>query len=287
MTAARALPLRTGPLRRQARLGRDHVHAEVPAPRAPAGARRARRADGAPPSRPCCAGASSSSARAARSRPRPSRRSWATSTTGPSPTPAGTFACRCPPAPRACRSSASEHHTFVQKETIAAGQELVVKYLIERERYNLNETVVVAERRRDEVSRVTLRGDEIQKIPGTSGTLRLIWTLPGVSSIVSLLPVPGRARVQPQLDGLPARRHAHPAAVPPAVRAQRRSPRAHRRDPVLPRRRAGAVRRLRGRHRRRPHAARAPGRAPRSTSTSTCCRRAGSSARRLRRSARR
>ena len=101
------LPLRTGPLRRQARLGRDHVHATVPAPRAPARARRARAPARrrAPPSPPCCAGASSSSARDARSRPPPSRRSWATRTTRPNPTPAGTFACRCRPAPRACRSS--------------------------------------------------------------------------------------------------------------------------------------------------------------------------------------
>src|SRR6185436_2370801 len=62
-----------------------------------------------------------------------------------------------------------EHNAFVQQEKIAAGQELVVKYMIERERYNLNETVVIAERRRDEVSRVSLRGDEIQKVPGTFG----------------------------------------------------------------------------------------------------------------------
>jgi len=84
-----------------------------------------------------------------------------------------------------------EHNAFVQQEKIAAGQELVVKYMIERERYNLNETVVIAERRRDEVSRVSLRGDEIQKVPGTFGDpFRVIQTLPGVASIVSLLPFP-------------------------------------------------------------------------------------------------
>lgn len=81
----------------------------------------------------------------------------------------GNFRLPLPPGAARVSVFGAEHHTFVQKETIAAGQELVVKYLIERERYNLNETVVVAERRRDEVSRVTLRGDEIQKIPGTFG----------------------------------------------------------------------------------------------------------------------
>ncbi len=100
---------------------------------------------------------------------------------------------RLPLPPGAARVSifGPEHHAFVQQETIAAGQELAVTYLIERERYNLNETVVVAERRRDEVSRITLRGDEIQKIPGTFGDpFRVIQTLPGVASVVSLLPFP-------------------------------------------------------------------------------------------------
>jgi TonB family protein len=103
----------------------------------------------------------------------------------------GHFRLPLPPGPARVSVFASEHHTFVQRETLAARQELAVTYLIERERYNLNETVVVAERRRDEVSRITLRGDEIQKIPGTFGDpFRVIQTLPGVSSVVSLLPFP-------------------------------------------------------------------------------------------------
>ena len=103
----------------------------------------------------------------------------------------GHFRLPLPPGPARVSVFASEHHTFVQQETLAARQELAVTYLIERERYNLNETVVVAERRRDEVSRITLRGDEIQKIPGTFGDpFRVIQTLPGVSSVVSLLPFP-------------------------------------------------------------------------------------------------
>jgi len=103
----------------------------------------------------------------------------------------GHFRLPLPPDRARVSVFASEHHTFVQQETLAARQELAVTYLIERERYNLNETVVVAERRRDEVSRVTLRGDEIQKIPGTFGDpFRVIQTLPGVSSVVSLLPFP-------------------------------------------------------------------------------------------------
>ena len=50
---------------------------------------------------------------------------------------------------------------------------------------------MVGEQRREEVSRITLRGDEIQQIPGTFGDpFRVMQTLPGVASVVSLLPFP-------------------------------------------------------------------------------------------------
>jgi TonB family protein len=86
---------------------------------------------------------------------------------------------------------AADHNPFVQTETLTANQELAVAYLIERDRYDAYETVVVGEQRREEVSRITLRGAEIQQIPGTFGDpFRVIQTLPGVSSVVSLLPFP-------------------------------------------------------------------------------------------------
>ncbi len=103
----------------------------------------------------------------------------------------GHFRLPLPPGPARVSVFASEHHAFVQQETLAAQQELAVTYLVERERYNRYETVVVGPRQRDEVSRITLRGDEIQKVPGTFGDpFRVIQTLPGVSSVVSLLPFP-------------------------------------------------------------------------------------------------
>ncbi len=50
---------------------------------------------------------------------------------------------------------------------------------------------MVGEQRREEVSRITLRGPEIQQIPGTFGDpFRVIQALPGVASVVSLLPFP-------------------------------------------------------------------------------------------------
>jgi TonB family protein len=100
---------------------------------------------------------------------------------------------RLPLPPGAARVSvfAAEHDTFVQKETLADRQEVAVTYYVAAERYNPYETVVVAERKREEVSRITLRGAEIEQIPGTFGDpFRVIQTLPGVSSVVSLLPFP-------------------------------------------------------------------------------------------------
>jgi hypothetical protein len=100
---------------------------------------------------------------------------------------------RLPLPPGAARVSvyAADHNSFVQVETLTANQELAVTYLVERERYNVYETVVRGVRRREEVSRITLRGAEIQQVPGTFGDpFRVIQTLPGVASVVSLLPYP-------------------------------------------------------------------------------------------------
>jgi len=103
----------------------------------------------------------------------------------------GRFRLPMPPGPAQVSVFAADHNKFVQQETLADRQELAVTYLVERERYNRYETIVIAERPREEVSRITLRGDEIQKVPGTFGDpFRVIQTLPGVSSVVSLLPFP-------------------------------------------------------------------------------------------------
>ncbi len=80
---------------------------------------------------------------------------------------------------------------YLQRETLAAGQQLAVAYHVERERYDPYEIVVFDTKRREELSRVTLRGREIHQVPGTFGDpFRVVGTLPGVSSIMSLLPLP-------------------------------------------------------------------------------------------------
>jgi TonB family protein len=103
----------------------------------------------------------------------------------------GHFRLPLPPGPASITVFAPAHNTFVQKETLADKQELVVTYFVERDRYDPYEIVVVGEQHREEVSRITLRGPELKQVPGTFGDpFRVIQALPGVSSVVSLLPFP-------------------------------------------------------------------------------------------------
>jgi len=105
--------------------------------------------------------------------------------------PRGRFRLPVPRGQARVSVYAPSHNPFVQQETLAANQELAVTYLVERDRYDPYEIVIVGDQRREEVSRITLRGPEIQQIPGTFGDpFRVIQTLPGVSSAVSLLPFP-------------------------------------------------------------------------------------------------
>src|SRR5262249_26125433 len=64
-------------------------------------------------------------------------------------------------------------------------------YLLESRGANPYEIIVVGQKDRTEVARTTLSGRDITQIPGTLGDpFRVIGTLPGVSSVMSLLPFP-------------------------------------------------------------------------------------------------
>jgi TonB family protein len=105
--------------------------------------------------------------------------------------PRGRFKLPLPPGTARVSVYAPSHNPFLQQEVLAAKQELAVTYFVERDRYDPYEIVVVGDQRREEVSRITLRGAEIKQIPGTFGDpFRVIQTLPGVASVVSLLPFP-------------------------------------------------------------------------------------------------
>lgn len=114
----------------------------------------------------------------------------------------GEFRLDVPPGPAKVGVYAPAHKPFLQRETLGEKQELAVTYYIERDRYDPYEIVVMDEQRREEVSRITLRGREIQQVPGTFGDpFRVVQTLPGVASVVSLLPLPVVRGASPSSTG--------------------------------------------------------------------------------------
>jgi TonB family protein len=103
----------------------------------------------------------------------------------------GHFVLPLPDGPAAVTVTAPGHDRFLQQESLAPRQELAVTYLVERDRYDPYEIIVVGEQKREEVSRISLRGAEIKQVPGTFGDpFRVVQALPGVASVVSLLPFP-------------------------------------------------------------------------------------------------
>jgi TonB family protein len=103
----------------------------------------------------------------------------------------GRFELALPDGPASVTVTAPGHNVFVQREALAPKQALAVTYLVERDRYDPYEITVVGEQRREEVSRISLRGAEIKQVPGTFGDpFRVVQALPGVASVVSLLPFP-------------------------------------------------------------------------------------------------
>jgi TonB family protein len=114
----------------------------------------------------------------------------------------GHFRIEVPPGAAKINVYAPAHNPFVQTETLAEKQELAVTYYVERDRYDPYEIVVVGEQHREEVSRITLRGPELQQVPGTFGDpFRVIQALPGVASVVSLLPFPVIRGASPSSTG--------------------------------------------------------------------------------------
>ncbi|HWU90599.1 MAG TPA: TonB-dependent receptor, partial [Kofleriaceae bacterium] len=103
----------------------------------------------------------------------------------------GRFELPVPPGTAKIVVTAPGHNPFLQQETLAERQAVSVTYYVERDRYDPYEIVVLGEQRREEVSRITLRGPEIKQIPGTFGDpFRVVQALPGVAAAVSLLPFP-------------------------------------------------------------------------------------------------
>jgi TonB family protein len=115
----------------------------------------------------------------------------------------GRFRVQIPEGQARITVHAVGYKAFLQVEKVDAKQELAVAYYVERERYDPYEIVVFGEQRREELSRITLRGAEIKQVPGTFGDpFRVVQTLPGVSSIMSLLPFPVVRGASPGSTGI-------------------------------------------------------------------------------------
>src|SRR5262249_41495424 len=75
-----------------------------------------------------------------------------------------------------------EWERYSIRETLAAGAEVHVRYLMLRRRYGRYETVVRGKPQREEAERHSLETEEIVKIPGTNGdALRSVENMPGVA----------------------------------------------------------------------------------------------------------
>lgn len=115
----------------------------------------------------------------------------------------GRFRLEVPRGEAAVTVKAPGYNTFLQRETLAGDEQLAVTYYVEKERYDPYEIVIVGDPVRKEVSRVTLRGAEIKQIPGTFGDpYRVVTTLPGVATVMSLLPFPIVRGASPASTGL-------------------------------------------------------------------------------------
>ena len=86
---------------------------------------------------------------------------------------------------------AANHRRFTRRETLRHDEHFKVKYLVDRDSYNPYESVVVGQRDREAISRTTLSGREIHQLPGTFGDpFKVVDVLPGVTNVMSLLPLP-------------------------------------------------------------------------------------------------
>ena len=264
--------VRARALRRRAGAGRDHVHAHVPAAATAAARAAGRRGPGADGGAARQAGRARH-ARAGHRRDR-HRRGRRSATTPSTPTGAGASGCRCRRARRGCRStrrattrSCSRRRWRPSRSWRSPTSSSAIATTPTRSWWSASSAA-----RRSRASRCAAR--EMQQIPGTFGDpFRVIQTLPGVASVVSLLPFPVVRGASPSstgflLDGTRSRCSitcsSGPASSTPSSSTRSSSTRAARRRPTAATPAASST----GARR-----ARAPT-STCSTSTSTCCRRA-------------
>ena len=114
---------------------------------------------------------------------------------------------------------------FTFQETLKE-EALVVRCLVERQSYSDYEELVIGKRTKIEVSRTSLRGREIHRVPGTFGDpYKVTNAMPGVSQLMSLMPLPVIRGVGPSqsgflLDGIALPLFYHSLAGPSVIHPQ-------------------------------------------------------------------
>jgi TonB family protein len=120
----------------------------------------------------------------------------------------GRFRIAGPPGELDLEIAAPGFHSRRFRETLGDSQTLEVVYALEPSALNPYEIVVVGQRERREVTRVTLRDQEAREVPGTMGDpFRAVMLMPGVSALASGLSYPVVRGSQPAatayfLDGV-------------------------------------------------------------------------------------
>ncbi len=103
----------------------------------------------------------------------------------------GRFELKLPPGEHTLAVRAPGHAPQTFRETLRTGQEVEVIYRLEPQTVHPYETVVRDELERKELSRITLRDQELREVPGTQGDpFRVVMLMPGVGSLASGLSYP-------------------------------------------------------------------------------------------------
>ncbi|HEX8703148.1 MAG TPA: TonB-dependent receptor, partial [Myxococcaceae bacterium] len=114
----------------------------------------------------------------------------------------GRFEARWPSGGQRIRVTAPGHKPSTFLERLRTDESLEVVYGLEPLVINPYETVVRGDRERTEVSRVTLRDQELREVPGTMGDpFRVVMLLPGVGSMLSGVAYPVVRGSQPSSTG--------------------------------------------------------------------------------------
>lgn len=114
----------------------------------------------------------------------------------------GRFTVEVPPGTRWFRIVAPAHKSGAFRETLAEAQSVELVYALQPLTVNPYQTTIRDSRDRTEVSRISLRSQEVHEVPGTMGDpFRVVMLMPGVASVASGISYPVVRGGQPASTG--------------------------------------------------------------------------------------